>query len=204
VTGSLLAALVLVATAGAPRPAGVAVTGVPAEGVHGTVKTQAARGDGIVLGVNGVEIRITPWPEPGTPPELVGMTLVARPFAHPEGPAQRIELGPAKGPVRWTIGSGTYPMSGVVDRFTLGRPAAEKPGDARVPILDKGKVLAHLGAGGAMVLRDGNARWCLRILAVSIPSPPPPGVDAVDAPREARIDFVVRRQQRKSESCRAM
>jgi hypothetical protein len=209
VIGALLATLVLGA-AGAPPPppatagGGVAVTGVGSAGVSGTVRTQSASGGGVVLGVNGAEVRVTPWPEPGKPPRLVGLSLVATVDRRPEGPEYRVELGPEKGPVRWVIGSGTYGRSNLASRFSLGAPAVETPDEPRVPVLDQDRILTRLGAGAATVLADGKARWCLRIVSVTIPKPRPGGgPEIADAPTQSRVDFVLRRLQGKKEGCSA-
>jgi hypothetical protein len=195
----LVAALLLLADPGGPAPAGraIEIDGVPILGAAGRVNRQLGSGSEVVLVLDGAEIRISPWPEPGVRPALVGMSLVATVGVHPEGPSCRIELGPEKAPVRWIIGSLVRPPARLVAGASLGRPVIGRSGDPEVPILQHGGEVAHLRAGGATVLRDSKGRWCLRILALA----PAQGSSLPDDFGEPRVDFFARRLLAKTERC---
>jgi hypothetical protein len=197
----LVAALLLLADPGGPALAGraIEIDGVPILGATGRVIRQLGSGSEVVLALDGAEIRISPWPEPGVRPALVGMSLAATVDIHPEGPSCRIELGPEKAPVRWIIGSLVRPPARLVAGASLGRPVIGRSGDPEVPILQHGAEVAHLRAGGATVLRDPKGSWCLRILAVSVA--PAQGSSLPDDLREPRVDFFARRLRGKTERC---
>ncbi len=197
---ALLAAL-LIADAAGPGPGGgpLETTGVPVSGATGTVRRQVTAGKEVTLVLDSAEIRIARWPDPAGPPELEGMSLTATVRLHPEGPSRRIEIGPEEGPARWVLGTNFRPGALLVAGASLGTPAADPAGAPRLPILQRGKEIARLPAGGAMVLRDGKVRWCLRIVAVSLPRPPRTGI-ANDF-QEPRVDVFARRLPGKSERC---
>jgi hypothetical protein len=71
----------------------------------------------------------------------------------------------------------------------------------RLPILRGGVEIARLPAGGAAVLREGKARWCLRIVSVSLPPPPRPGT--ANEFEEPRVDVYAGRLTGKQERCDA-
>jgi hypothetical protein len=197
----LVAALLLLADPGGPAPAAraIEIDGVPILGAAGRVNRQLGSGSEVVLVLDGAEIRISPWPEPGVRPALGGMSLVATVDIHPEGPSCRIELGPEKAPVRWIIGSLVRPPARLVAGASLGRPVIGRSGDPEAPILQHGGEVAHLRAGEATVLRDPKERWCLRILAVAVA--PAQGSNLPDDFREPRVDFFARRLRAKTDRC---
>ena len=199
---ALLAAL-LVADAAGPAPGGspLGMTGVPISGATGTVRSQITSGNEVTLVLDAAEIRIARWPDPACPPDLEGMSLAATVRVHPEGPSRRIEIGPESGPARWVLGTNFRPGARLVGGAFLGTPATDPAGAHRLPILQGGEEIARLPAGGATVLHDGKVRWCLRIVAVSLPRPPRSGI--ANEFLEPRVDIYAKRLTGKSARCDA-
>jgi hypothetical protein len=177
------------------------MTGVPISGTSGTVTRQITSGREVTLVLDSGEIRIARWPDPAGPPELEGMWLAATVRSHPEGPSRRVEIGPKDGSARWVLGTSFRPGAQLVAGASLGTPVADGAGIVGLPILQGGVEIARLPAGGATVLREGKARWCLRIVAVSLPRPPRPG--AANEFQEPRVDVYARRLTGKQERCAA-
>lgn len=188
-----------------PGPGGgrVVLGGVPITGIAGTIRSQKVDGATLALGLDGGEVRISPWPGGEGAPRLVGQWLAAKVSPDPGGPSRRLELGPVGGPPRWVVGTSLREGAPVVGHDRLGRARARDGGGAEVPVLEDGAVVARLAPGGAAVLRDGKTRWCIRVLSIGMPpSRPTRGPEQADGQEEPRVDLLAIRMRSAKEPCR--
>jgi hypothetical protein len=174
------------------------------EGLSGMVRSQHVEGGNLRLALDEGEVLIAPWPQPGPAPRVVGQRLSAVVDIHPEGPAQRVEIGRASEPARLVLAARAYPLARIAGAYRIGRVTREPGSRVRVPVQDGERVVARLVPGETVVLQVDGSSWCLGILAATLPEPPlGQPREVADAPVSPRVDFVTWRLQGESDRCGA-